>query len=174
MHKNDLLIECRLISTNKKIDYWLIDWFSKQENRLLSRFVDMKMFYVNFSFNSREFVLWFRDFFSKKISFRENSFCCFIHEDSFCDFVIFLKNLNWTSNEQHSSFSKKKLFHFRKFTIIFVDLRLFSLIYDAHNENEIHSSFSKKKISHFDDFISFIRVFRRAIYSKQKIWSSVN
>ena len=49
-------------------------------------------------------------------SFRENSFCCFIHENSFCDFVIFSKNLNWTSSEQHSSSSKRKFIHFRKFT----------------------------------------------------------
>ena len=73
--KNRQLTECRLISTNKKIDYWLnIDWFRRtrkstvdwnvvqtdsltnwfRKNLQLSRFVDLKMLYVNFSFNSRK------------------------------------------------------------------------------------------------------------------------
>ena len=159
--KNRLLTRCRrLEKENRQLTDWLIrkakrstidcrcskftDWLTfKTKNQLLSRFVDLKMLYVNFSFNSRKrHVSWF---FSKELSFRENSICYFTHEDSFCDFVILSENLNWTSNEQHSSFSKKKFFHSRKFTIILVDSRLFSLIHDAHNENEIHSSFSKKK-----------------------------
>ena len=44
-HENRLLI---VILANSRAD-----WLSKQENRLLNRFVDMEMLYVNFSFNSR-------------------------------------------------------------------------------------------------------------------------
>ena len=92
-HEDRLLTEYRLISTNKKIDYWLdvedsskkidtvdllikfsffitMSWLaSEQKNRLLSRFVDMKMLYVNSSFNSRKFVLWLRDFSQENFRF---------------------------------------------------------------------------------------------------------
>ena len=47
-HENCLLIECRLISTNKKIDNWLnslIDWFSKQKNQqLIVIFANLRSF----------------------------------------------------------------------------------------------------------------------------------
>ena len=92
--KNRLLIECRLISTNKKIDYWKIVIFANSrsfslihdtsnENKMQSSFSKKNLFiHANsrsFSlihvvswkfvllFHSRRFVLWFRDL------FRENS-----------------------------------------------------------------------------------------------------
>ena len=51
-----------LLFHSRKFVLWFRDFF--REN---FRFVDLKMFYVNFSFNSRKFVLLFRDFFLKKL-----------------------------------------------------------------------------------------------------------
>ena len=62
--KNRLLIEYRLISTNKKIDYWL----SFSQTHELIDFQNKKINYwvVSWRFvlllHSRKFVLWFRDF----------------------------------------------------------------------------------------------------------------
>ena len=109
--KRKSIIDSNVVRANS-----LINWFSKQENRLLSRFIDMKMLYVNFSLNlrkrhvswslskrtfvswrfvlllhSRRFVLLLRRFSTRKLSF------------------VFSKNLNCKSNEIHSSSSKRKL-----------------------------------------------------------------
>ena len=165
--ENRQLIECRLISTNKKIDNWLSlslihDHFRKltirqmkikcnhrfqKENFFINvnsrsfslihdahnesemhssfakikfrRFVDLKMFYVNFSFNSRRFVLLFRDFSQKNFRFVKIRFV--------------------------ASFTKIRF---------------------------VVSSSLNKKISIWRFYLT-IRVLRRAIY-KSKIWSNVN
>ena len=73
-------------SKNKKIVYWLTDWLEEQKNRLLIRFVDMKMLYVNFSFNSRKFVLWLRDFLKKlELKIKWNTFIVFKEKTSHID-----------------------------------------------------------------------------------------
>ena len=128
------IFECRLTeerksiinwlidSKNKKIDNWLIDWFEEQENRQLIdwliRRTRRSTIDLLIEFSSLITIDWltFRTRKSTIESFREDSFCCFTHEDSFCCFVILSKNLSWTSNEIHSSLSKKKLIHSRKFT----------------------------------------------------------
>ena len=151
-HEDRLLIEYRLISTNKKIDYWLNvenwkkeidnwlvdriftfhhDWlidFQNTKDRQLSRFVDLKMLYVNFSFNSRKFVLLFRDFsrenfrfvdlkmFYVNFSFNSRKFVLWFR-DFFKEFEL---NVKWTTFIvfKEKFFSLTQIHnHFRWFTM---------------------------------------------------------
>ena len=73
-----------------------VDWLSEQKDRLLSRFVDMKMLYVNSSFNSRKFVLWLRDSFKElELNVKWNTFIVFkgrtSHVDDFLLTRVFLR-----------------------------------------------------------------------------------
>ena len=128
--KDRLLTEYRLISTNKKIDYWLNvedwrkeidnwfvdrvfifhhDWlidFQNTKNRQLSRFVDLKMLYVNFSFNSRKFVLWLRDSFRElELKVKWNTFIVFKEKTSHIDdFLLTRVSLRMIWNFQIDDF----------------------------------------------------------------------
>ena len=63
-HENRLLIECRLISTNKKIDYWLsfsqihdhFRWFTIRIMKYIHRFQKENFTFWRFSFDSRIFT----------------------------------------------------------------------------------------------------------------------
>ena len=126
------IIDCRC---NRLID---VDWFSKQENRLLNRFVDMKMLYVNFSFNSRKFVLWFRDFFKKfELKIKWNTFIVFkkktSHIDDFFLFRVFLRTIRRFSFEHSRIFTSDKnfvstRFFYEQLTIFFNYSRIFTSI----------------------------------------------
>ena len=61
-------------------------------------------------------------------------------------------------------------FFSRKFSFRWFENALCKFFIQFTKIRFVVSWFFFKKISHFDDFILFIRVSRRAIYSKQKVW----
>ena len=135
MHENRLLTKCRLISTNKKIDYWLDVENSKKK--------------IDYWLN----VDWFRR--TKKSiidSFRR-------HENALCKFFIQFTKIrfvtSWFFQKTWIERQMNNIHRFqRKNFFINANSRSFSLIHDAHNENEMHSSFSKKEFQTGDFFLT--------------------
>ena len=118
--KNRLLI---VVVTNS-----LIDWLSKQKKSTFDdRFVDMKMFYVNFSFNSRRrHASWL---FAKKLSFRwlENVLCKFFNQFTKIRFVVswsFFKRIShWRSYLIIRVFRRAIFAEFDRMSISFAEFR---------------------------------------------------
>ena len=190
--RDRLLTEYRLISTNKKIDYWLdvedskkkidnwlnVDWFRRTKRSTVDcrcsrltdwsifktkrstidcRFVDLKMLYVNSSFNSRRFVLWFRDFFKEfELNVKWTAFIALKEK------IYSLTQIHDHSRWFTMRIVKVKCIHrFQKENFIrwrfSFDLRI------STNDSTIFFNYSRISTSIFDDFILFIRVSRRAI-----------
>ena len=153
-HENRLLIECRKLE--KKIDNWLnVDWFRRTKKSIIDK-SSFSQIYDHFRWFTMRIMKIKCNYRFQKKNFKSTIFFWFAYFyewfDDFFLICVFLQMI-WRFSFEHSRiFTSDKNF---------VSTRSFY-------EQSIFFNFAY--LYEIDDFISFARVFRRAIYSKQRIW----